>query len=82
MATIQVNKNYSIIVKITVNDDGEKVRNPKWHYAFNTGSGDQALCTGEYYGFGESGCEYKLSRGKITCPDCVAIIKEIKKIKL
>jgi hypothetical protein len=70
-------------VKIKVNDDGERQFRPKWHYAVTyDGTGNHALCTGEYFGLGESACVYDFSRGRITCSDCIEIIKKIKSIRL
>lgn len=70
------------IVKLLTTDRGEKAEFPKWHYAYNHQTGRMALCTAEYYGEGESGCEYKTKVGKITCPNCLEIINHFKKLKL
>lgn len=74
------------LVKILSSDDGEP-REPEyqyWHYVWNQ-NGTQTFCQHEYFGFGESGCEYEeksVKRGGITCPECLAKIKMIKAIKL
>jgi len=69
-------------VKILTSDDGEKRHRPKWCYAYNCKTGLMALCTSEYYGYGESGCEFEEGFGKITCPDCLEVINHFKKLKL
>lgn len=79
---IEVRKHYPIVVKIKVNDDGEKQKFAKWHYVNFHGSGENALCTGEYFGEGEGSAEFDKKRGKITCPECVRIIKELKAVRL
>ena len=74
------------LVKILSSDDGE----PRdkhlqyWHWIL-TDTGNHTLCEGEFFGYGESACEYEIKtvkRGGITCPKCLEIIKEIKAIKL
>lgn len=69
------------VVKITRNDDGDKVESPKWCYVADWGDADRTLCTGEAFGIGEGTAEYEERDGKITCPSCIRIIKEIKKAK-
>lgn len=72
-----------ILVKITVDDDGVPIENPVWHLVA-TRQGNHALCTGEFFGGGESMCEFELrevERG-IPCPNCAEIIKAHKAIKL
>lgn len=73
------------VVKITIDDDGEKVDEPKWHLVVIGEDAHQTLCTGEFYGEGVSNCVYKtktVNRGGITCPECLDIIRVIKNIKL
>lgn len=72
------------LVKITSNDDGDKIQNPKWHWIM-TIDADRTLCGGEAFGEGESNAKFKLKtlkKGGITCPLCLSIIKEIKAIEL
>lgn len=72
------------LVKILTSYEGDKRINPKWHYVKEYAGGYATLCEGEYFGEGESACIYKIKiveRG-ITCPDCIAFIKELKAIKL
>jgi hypothetical protein len=73
------------LVKIVVNDDGDKVNEPKWHWIVDHFDSERILCTMEAFGFGESSAEYKIktvNRGGITCSQCLQLIKEFKAIKL
>ena len=73
------------LVKITVDEDGADVDNAKWCLSIIAAGGSQSFCSGQYYGKGESSCEFKdktVQRGGITCPECLQKIKEIKAIKL
>ncbi len=72
------------LVKITRNDDGDKIPDAKWHWIMSIDA-DRTLCGGEAFGEGESRAEYKLKtvkRGGITCQQCLSIIKEMKAIEL
>lgn len=72
------------LVKILADDNGEVIENPKWCFSVHW-SGNQALCSGQFYGYGESGAEYEIKstkKGGITCTDCLEKIKQIKAIKL
>ena len=74
----------NILVKILVNDTGEIEESPKWHLMTNK-MGNQAFCTGEFVGIGESRCEFEIKtvkRGGITCERCLQEIKRIKAVKL
>jgi len=71
------------VVKITVDDDGEKTGRKTWCYVTEVAAGDCTLCGGEYFGEGDSSAKYvEKHNGKITCPDCIDIIKKIKAIRL
>lgn len=70
------------VVKLITHDNGEPTGDKTWHYIHEISGGQATLCGGEYFGYGESGCDYRLKEGKITCPDCIAIIKEFKSVKL
>lgn len=74
------------IIKMLTDDDGYKYYNTYWHLGNGSDStGKSILCTGEYYGFGESAATFKsrlVDKGGITCPDCLASIKYFKSIKL
>ena len=70
------------VVRFDTNEDGdEEERSDLWHYVFNLPE-PRAFCSGQVFGYGESAIEYEAKRGKITCPECIAMIKEIKKVKL
>ncbi len=75
------------LVKILSDDDGELIekQNQLWHYVVNKSGGEMTLCKGEFFGFGESACKFRIKvveRGGITCPHCLSQIKQIKSIKL
>lgn len=73
------------VVKILSNDDGQEINKEDqvWHFVNDHGSGQNTLCGGEYFGMGESAVKYKYKeRGKITCPECIHMIKKIKAIRL
>lgn len=73
------------VVKILTSDQGEKYDKPKWHLVTEIAGGNATLCGGEYFGSGESGCDYKVKRvdkGGITCEDCLKEIRIIKALKL
>ena len=72
------------LVKILSSDDGEKREEKKWCLIVNY-TGSQTFCEGEFFGFGESGCEFEtktVKRGGITCRKCLRKIKDVKKVKL
>lgn len=73
------------LVKILSDDSGEKRDNPVWCLSHEITGGNATLCGGEFYGEGESGCDYKIKsteKGGITCEDCLRIIRKIKSVKL
>lgn len=70
------------VVKITHDDDGTKIDSPKWCYVIYTAGSEMSLCEGQVFGMGEGAAKYETKEGKITCPNCISIIKEIKSIKL
>jgi len=73
------------LVKILSDDNGEPRDLDKqfWHLVDPCNLGGSAtLCEREYFGYGESRCEYEESKGSITCPNCIAMIKVYKKVKL
>lgn len=71
------------VVKLFTDDDGGKYHNKYWHLVDPANpQGTALLCTGEFFGEGESGAKYETKDGKITCPDCISILKIYKAIKL
>lgn len=73
------------LVKILSSDDGEVRIDPVWCLISPNPTGAQTLCQGEFFGYGESGCEYEtkeVKKGGITCPRCIDHIKQIKAVKL
>lgn len=67
------------LVKIIVDDDGNKKKYAKWCAVNPLGDGNRAFCSGEVFGFGESGVEYELKKeGKVTCPECIVRLKFFK----
>lgn len=72
-------------VKIKVTDDGIKRKHAKWCLAVEEASVSRTLCTGDVFEYGDSNGKYEskvVERGGITCPDCIAIIKSYKRIRL
>lgn len=71
------------LVKMITDDDGEKHTSNHWHLVVNNDATDRTCCTGECFGLGEGSAVYKEKfTGKITCPNCIKIIKWYKAIKL
>lgn len=75
------------LVKITHDDDGdEKDDRDVWHLVDPCNEqGPAALCTQEFFGFGESRCRFEtkeVKRGGITCPTCLGSLEIYKAVKL
>lgn len=70
------------VVKITRDEDGVKRDSPKWCYVTDWSDSRRTLCSGEVFGYGEGSAEYQDKEGYITCPECIARIKELQSIKL
>ena len=73
------------LVKIIADDDGEPIEEPVWCLIHHTAGGETALCTGEFFGAGESLVVFERKepkRGGITCQLCLQIIMEMKAVKL
>lgn len=73
------------VVKLKTYDDGEPKQEKVWCLVVEQCGDPATFCTGEYFGEGQSGCEYvqkEVKRGGITCPSCLERIKMIKDIKL
>lgn len=74
-----------IVVKIILDDDGDKSISNKWHYVEVSGGSPNTLCTGEVFGYGEGQAVFitkEKEKGGITCENCLSIIKAHKAIKL
>lgn len=70
------------VVRFDTDEDGcEEEKNDIWHWSDHTNEG-RAFCSGQVFGYGESAIKYEAKKGKITCPECIARIKAIKKVKL
>lgn len=83
--TMRAKRNEMEVVKITHDEDGRKVHDPKWHYVTNWADAPRTLCGGEVFGEGEGSAVFKtkqLKKGSITCGVCIEFIKEIKSIPL
>ena len=73
------------LVKFFVDGDGEVIDKPVWHLVDCFLSDPAALCTGEYFGYGQSDTVYEektVKRGGITCRLCLEKIKAIKGVRL
>lgn len=73
------------LVKITHNEDGDKMDRPPWCFSVVRSGSPMAMCSMQVYGYGEGSAKYETKqaeRGGITCPQCLAEIKEIKAIRL
>jgi hypothetical protein len=74
------------LVKLLTTDDRDKIEDPKWCLVDPTNHmGPATLCTSDFFGCGESACEYEekeVQRGGITCESCLEKIKTIKAIRL
>ena len=76
------------LVKILSDNKGE-VRDEYllfWHLVDPCNPlGNATLCEGEFFVYGESGCEYDIkstNKGGITCPMCLKYLKIYRAIKL
>jgi len=75
------------VVMILKTEDGDDVEKDerKWCLVHVSAGASMTLCTGEVFEFGEGNASAKtkqVSRGGITCEDCLDIINEIKSIRL
>jgi len=75
------------IVKLLSDDDGVEYSKDEqvWHLSIVVTGDPCTLCSGEFYGDGESACKFKekiVEYGGITCKKCLREIEEIKSIKL
>lgn len=73
------------VVKMTIDDSGEKHPSNKWHLVISASGSRVTLCTGESFGEGEgnaSGVQKFVRKGNITCKKCLSFIYMIKMIEL
>jgi hypothetical protein len=75
------------LVQIIKDDDGfPKDDADVWHLVDPCNDqGPAALCTQEFFGIGESVCEFKtkmVNAGGITCPECLRKIRDYKAVRL
>lgn len=72
------------LVRIIQNEDGEMQESKNdWHLVQNIGDSPRVVCTGEVFGEGEGMAVFKEKiTGKITCCNCIKIVKWYKSIKL
>ena len=73
------------LVKILSDDDDEPYENPVWHIIDLWNTDPATLCSGEYFGEGQSGCRYELkmrARGGVTCEECLRKARWLKSYKL
>lgn len=74
------------LVKIIRDDDGNLTDNDTWHLVDPAEPcGPCALCTGEFFGPGESDVEYSIKtveRGGVTCTRCMKMLRIYKAVKL
>lgn len=73
------------LVKIIIDDDGQKIEKPVWHMVQNNGDAERTVCSGEVFGFGETSgqsIEKPFKKGGITCKNCKDVIRWYKSIPL
>jgi len=73
------------LVKLLSDDDKEPYDDPKWCVVDPLNTDPATLCTGEYFGEGQSDCTYEtktVKRGGITCNRCLAKLRWAKGVKL
>ncbi len=72
------------VVKITRSEFGETTSSD-WHLVSPITAEPATLCGGEYFVLGQSDAEFKektVSRGGVTCQECLRIIQAVKAVKL
>jgi hypothetical protein len=74
------------LVRILCDDDGRPKNDAHvWHLVDPANvQGNAALCTGEFFGEGESRVEFewKQAPGGATCPRCIAIVNTYKAVRM
>jgi hypothetical protein len=73
------------LVKFFTNDDGYPC-SPVWHLIDPSRTpGNMTLCTGEFFGVGESAVVFEtktMRRGGITCADCLDKLVAYKAVRM
>ena len=72
------------LVKFITDEDGTPME-PLWHYPIALDGSNRAICNGLVFGEGEGSATFItkiVQRGGITCPQCLQIIKNYKRVKL
>ncbi|MGI4260856.1 hypothetical protein ACR2VJ_27595, partial [Klebsiella pneumoniae] len=72
------------VVKIIKSEFGES-QPSDWHLVSPITVEPATLCGGEYFGVGQSDAEFEektVSRGGVTCQECLRIIRAVKAVKL
>jgi hypothetical protein len=75
------------LVRFLTDEDGFPEDRPElWHLVDPCNyQGHASLCHGQYFGYGESGIEFRTKvvvKGGITCPKCLAMVKGYKAVRL
>lgn len=75
------------LIKLTVNEDGEEVKDSPWHLVDPSpgDASDRVFCSGECFGEGEGaarGTTKTVIQGGITCGPCLDKLKEYKKVRI
>ena len=75
------------LVQLLTDEDGEPEDYPdRWHLVDPCNyQGDAALCTAQFFGVGESPVLFNkktTTKGGLTCPECLKILKAYKSVKL
>jgi hypothetical protein len=70
------------VVRIIKDEDGVETNDKTWHFIVNFDGSKRTFCQGLVFGYGEGNATYKTKEGKITCNNCIAMIKTIKAVKL
>lgn len=73
------------LVKIFTDEDGYEIDDPEWCLVGPSCSdGDMALCSGQYFGFGDSTVKYsertRETKG-ITCISCLEKLRVLRGVK-
>lgn len=84
------NKEFNIVKLTTVDDWQSKesarhIDKPVWCLVVESCGDNATFCKNEYFGEGQSSCNYELktvTKNGVTCPDCLKMISKIKSINI